>query len=221
MSKKNDVVRARAFKCFDEGFSPYQIRNSFDVAQKTLYLWFEDWKNLRDNPPVAEDKQEIIPTTKERVAAIQSEWENWNEWAEGTSQEICHDNSDLRSRAKDLLLRELSHDYDLNFRAISTLNNLLDSLEKRLYQWGQIENLNINKAFKRLETEGYLVTDPNVLEVEETEISEAETLSSQRFLSTKERLEFINLCHNKGVDPNKMARSLMLDFKKKMEAQNG
>ena len=212
MTKKNDLAKLKAFRCFAEGLSPYQIRNNFDVAQKTIYLWHDEWKKSQGD---------VLPTTKEQVQAIQCEWENWGKWAEGTSQEICTDNADLRSRAKDLLLRELSHDYDLNFRAISTLNNLLDSLEKRLYQWGQVENLNINKAFKRLETEGYLVQDPNLLESSENEISEAETLASQRFLSTKERLEFMNLCQSKGIDPNKMARSLMLDFKKKMEVSSG
>lgn len=207
-----DILRQKAFNLFSSGLQPWQILDKFDVSKKTIYNWYNDWKELQD---------QLIPVSKEQVSSLKEEWQDWDKWANATSQEICNDNSDLRSRAKDLLLRELSHDYDLNFRAISTLNNLLDSLEKRLYQWGQVENLNINKAFKRLETEGYLVQDPNLLEVSENQESEAETLASQRFLSTKERLEFMNLCQAKGIDPNKMARSLMLDFKKKMEASNG
>ena len=163
MSKSEE--RLRIFELFRRGISVSEVAKTSKIPQRTLYRWYEQWKSKEDK----EDKEEDSPIINEVVREVKSQVENQlnvnfnDDWINvATKQSIEHSlvNGQIARALSNILIKEIQKS-DINYRAVNALSSSISIHSKLHREYGMFYLLDINKAFKLIENEGYTVTDVN------------------------------------------------------------
>jgi hypothetical protein len=161
MSKSEE--RLRIFELFRRGISVSEVSKTSKIPQRTLYRWYEQWKSK-------EDKEEDSPIINEVVKEVKQSTENQlnnvnfnDDWADIASKEsIEHSlvNGRIARALSNILIKEIQKS-DINYRAVGALSASINIHSKLHREYGLFYLLDINKAFKLIENEGYTITDVN------------------------------------------------------------
>lgn len=160
-------AKQQAKRMFSENFEPPEVADTINVNLRTVQRWFADWKS--ENVVEPENLEYILSAAVESVeiankaphlGAVTKSSGNWYEAATELAEELLRDNGKIRRKLTELLTSQLDKP-ELNIR-------LLQGLSQSVVRHSQIEIgvaslslLGINRAFKTIENEGYIVIDPN------------------------------------------------------------
>jgi predicted transcriptional regulator len=160
MSKSEE--RLRIFELFRRGISVSEVAKTSKIPQRTLYRWYSDWRESK--------KEEDTPIINEVVKEVKSQVENQlnnidfnDDWADIASKEsIEHSlvNGRIARALSNILIKEIQKS-DINYRAVNALSSSISIHSKLHREYGLFYLLDINKAFKLIENEGYTITDAN------------------------------------------------------------
>ena len=157
--------KLKIFELFRKGVTVTELEKTSTVNRRTLYRWFSEWKSKEDK----EDKEEATPLINEVVREVKQATEsqlniNFNDdWANIASKEsIEHSlvNGRIARALSNILIKEIQKQ-DLNYRAINALSASINIHSKLHREYGLFYLLDINKAFKLIENEGYTISDAN------------------------------------------------------------
>jgi hypothetical protein len=160
MANKED--KARIWQLLDKGISIGEIEKTSKTPRRTLYRWYSDWRENK--------KEEDTPIINEVVKEVKSQVENQlksidfnDDWANIASKEsIEHSlvNGRIARALSNILIKEIQKP-DINYRAMNALSASINIHSKLHREYGLFYLLDINKAFKLIENEGYTITDVN------------------------------------------------------------
>ena len=159
MANKED--KARIWQLLDKGISIGEIEKTSKIPRRTLFRWYADWRESK--------KEEATPLINEVVKEVKNQVENQlnvnfnDDWANIASKEsIEHSlvNGRIARALSNILIKEIQKQ-DINYRAINALSASINIHSKLHREYGLFYLLDINKAFKLIENEGYTITDAN------------------------------------------------------------
>jgi transposase-like protein len=161
MANKED--KARIWQLLDKGISINEIEKTCKTPRRTLYRWYGEW---RENKEVREDNSpivsEVVAETKKQVES-QLEIDFRDDWVNVAGKESikhCICNGQIAKALSNILIKEIQQS-DINYRAVSALSASISIHSKLHREYGMFYLLDINKAAKMLESEGYEVSDPS------------------------------------------------------------
>jgi transposase-like protein len=164
MSKSEE--RLRIFELFRRGISVSEVAKTSKIPQRTLYRWYEQWKSKEDK----EDKEEATPLINEVVQKTKESTEKElnnidfkDDWINVVGRESMQHslvNGQIAKALSNILIKEIQKS-DINYRAINALSASINIHSKLHREYGLFYLLDINKAFKLIENEGYTITDAN------------------------------------------------------------
>ena len=160
MANKED--KARIWQLLDKGISIGEIEKTSKTPRRTLFRWYSEWRENKeekeDNSPIV---SEVVKESKVQTEA-QLEIEFNDDWvAVASKQSIkhCLVNGQIAKALSNILIKEIQQS-DINYRAVSALSASISIHSKLHREYGMFYLLDINKAAKMLESEGYTVSDP-------------------------------------------------------------
>lgn len=152
--------KLKIFELFRKGVTVTELEKTSTVNRRTLYRWFSEWKSK-------EDKEEDSPIINEVVKEVKSQVENQlnvnfnDDWINvATKQSIEHSlvNGQIARALSNILIKEIQKS-DINYRAINALSSSISIHSKLHREYGLFYLLDINKAFKLIENEGYIISE--------------------------------------------------------------
>jgi transposase-like protein len=155
--------KLKIFELFRKGVTVTELEKTSTVNRRTLYRWFSEWKSKEDK----EDKEEATPLINEVVREVKQATEsqlniNFNDdWVNvATKQSIEHSlvNGQIARALSNILIKEIQKS-DINYRAINALSSSISIHSKLHREYGLFYLLDINKAFKLIENEGYIISE--------------------------------------------------------------
>lgn len=155
MANKED--KARIWQLLDKGVSIGEIEKTSKTPRRTLYRWYSDWRESKkeDEPPIINEAVKEVKNQVENQLNV-----NFNDdWASvATKQSIEHSlvNGQIARALSNILIKEIQKK-DLNYRAIGALSASISVHSKLHREYGLFYLLDINKAFKLIENEGYSI----------------------------------------------------------------
>lgn len=161
MANKED--KARIWQLLDKGISIGEIEKTSKTPRRTLFRWYEQW---RDNKAPKEDNAPLISEViKETKSQTESQLEidfndDWANVALKQSIKHCLVNGQIAKALSNILIKEIQQS-DINYRAVSALSASISIHSKLHREYGMFYLLDVNKAAKMLESEGYIVSDPS------------------------------------------------------------
>lgn len=161
MANKED--KARIWQLLDKGISIGEIEKTSKTPRRTLFRWYEQW---RENKAPKEDNTPLISeVVKETKSQTESQLEidfndDWANVALKQSIKHCLVNGQIAKALSNILIKEIQQS-DINYRAVSALSASISIHSKLHREYGMFYLLDVNKAAKMLESEGYTVTDPS------------------------------------------------------------
>lgn len=168
MPKTRTNDKLRIFDLFRRGIKIKDIAQTCNVSSKTLYRWWDEWKNnYSDQPHKEEDtkpleaKIEAIQKASVSESKLELELEkiNWIDFANKQSLEACIANGLIRKNLSEILLEEINKQ-DINYRALSILSNCINVHSKLEREYGLYDTvLNPDKAMTLLTSMGYSVRE--------------------------------------------------------------
>lgn len=165
MSKSEE--RLRIFELFRRGISVSEVAKTSKIPQRTLYRWYEQWKNKEDKENKEEDTPIINEVVEKTKQATENELNNIDfrdDWINVVGREsIQHSlvHGQISKALSNILIKEIQKS-DINYRAINALSSSISIHSKLHREYGLFYLLDINKAFKLIENEGYsIITDVN------------------------------------------------------------
>lgn len=157
MSKSEEKLRI--FELFRRGISVSEVAKTSKIPERTLYRWFKDFQNNQVVSPIKEAVQEVKSQVENQLNNV-----NFNDdWVSvATKQSIEHSlvNGQIARALSNILIKEIQKS-DINYRAINALSASISIHSKLHREYGLFYLLDINKAFKLIENEGYIITDAN------------------------------------------------------------
>ncbi len=159
MANKED--KARIWQLLDKGISIGEIEKTSKIPRRTLFRWYADWRESK--------KEDESPIINEVVKEVKNQVENQlninfnDDWVNVASKEsIEHSlvNGRIARALSNILIKEIQKS-DINYRAINALSASINIHSKLHREYGLFYLLDINKAFKLIENEGYVITDAN------------------------------------------------------------
>jgi hypothetical protein len=161
MANKED--KARIWQLLDKGISIGEIEKTCKTPRRTLYRWYGEWRDNKapkdDNTPVI---SEVVTETKKQVES-QLEIDFRDDWANVASKQSikhCIINGQIAKALSNILINEIQQT-DINYRAVSALSSSIAIHSKLHREYGHFDLLNINKAIKMVESEGYEISNPS------------------------------------------------------------
>ena len=161
MANKED--KSRIWQLLDKGISIGEIEKTSKTPRRTLFRWYEQWRENKevraDNSPVI---SEVVAETKKQVES-QLEIDFRDDWVNVASKESirhCICNGQIAKALSNILIKEIQQS-DINYRAVNALSASINIHSKLHREYGLFYLLDINKAFKLIENEGYAITDVN------------------------------------------------------------
>jgi hypothetical protein len=155
--------KLKIFELFRKGVTVTELEKTSSINRRTLYRWFSEWKSK-------EDKEEDSPIINEVVKEVKQATENQlnnidfrDDWINVVGREsIQHSlvNGQIAKALSNILIKEIQKS-DINYRAINALSSSISIHSKLHREYGLFYLLDINKAFKLIENEGYTITDVN------------------------------------------------------------
>ena len=161
MSKADEKLRI--FELFRKGVSVVELEKTTSINRRTLYRWF---KEFQDNQESKEDNLPIISqVVKETKVQTESQLEidfseDWATVASKQSLKHCICNGQIAKALSNILIKEIQQQ-DINYRAVSALSASINVHSRLHREYGMFYLLDINKAAKMLESEGYIVSSPS------------------------------------------------------------
>jgi hypothetical protein len=160
MAHKED--KARIWQLLDKGISIGEIEKTSKTPRRTLFRWYADWRESKkeDDSPII---NEVVQKTKESTENELNSVDFRDDWINVVGREsIQHSlvNGQIAKALSNILIKEIQKS-DINYRAINALSSSISIHSKLHREYGLFYLLDINKAFKLIENEGYTITDVN------------------------------------------------------------
>lgn len=161
MANKED--KARIWQLLDKGISIGEIEKTAKTARRTLYRWYSEWREARevkegDTHVISETIKEVKQTTESQIEVDFND--DWVRVASKQSIKHCLVNGQIAKALSNILIKEIQQN-DINYRAISALSASISIHSKLHREYGMFYLLDINKAAKMLESEGYIILNPS------------------------------------------------------------
>ncbi|MBE9233320.1 helix-turn-helix domain-containing protein [Cuspidothrix issatschenkoi LEGE 03284] len=159
MSKSEE--RLRIFELFRRGISVSEVSKTSKIPQRTLYRWYEQWKSKEDKEEDSPIINEVVQKTKQATENELNSVDFRDDWINVVGREsIQHSlvNGQIAKALSNILIKEIQKQ-DLNYRAINALSASISIHSKLHREYGLFYLLDINKAFKLIENEGYMITE--------------------------------------------------------------
>jgi hypothetical protein len=162
MANKED--KARIWALLDKGVSIGEIEKTAKTPRRTLYRWYGEWRDKQapkeDNAPII---REVVAKVEKQVES-QLEIDFRDDWANVASKQSikhCIINGQIARALSNILIGEIQKPSDdINYRAVSALSGSIAIHSKLHREYGHFDLLNINKAIKMVEAEGYTIHNP-------------------------------------------------------------
>jgi hypothetical protein len=160
MAHKED--KARIWQLLDKGISIGEIEKTSKTPRRTLYRWYSDWRESKkeEDTPII---NEVVQKTKESTENELNSVDFRDDWINVVGREsIQHSlvNGQIAKALSNILIKEIQKS-DINYRAVNALSSSISIHSKLHREYGLFYLLDINKAFKLIENEGYTITDVN------------------------------------------------------------
>jgi hypothetical protein len=160
MAHKED--KARIWQLLDKGVSIGEIEKTSKIPRRTLFRWYADWrenKKEEDTPIINEVVEKAKQSTENELNNIdfKDDWINVV-GRESIQHSLVH--GQISKALSNILIKEIQKQ-DINYRAINALSASINIHSKLHREYGLFYLLDINKAFKLIENEGYIITDVN------------------------------------------------------------
>lgn len=161
MANKED--KARIWQLLDKGISIGEIEKTSKIPRRTIFRWYSEWRENKaakeDNAPVI--SQAISETKVQTESQLEIDFnDDWANVATKQSIKHCLVNGQIAKALSNILIKEIQQS-DINYRAVSALSASISIHSKLHREYGMFYLLDVNKAAKMLESEGYEVTDPS------------------------------------------------------------
>jgi transposase-like protein len=160
MAKSEEKLRI--FELFRKGISVADVAKTSKTPERTLYRWYKEYQDSQESK---KDTPVIGRVVKETRSQSESQLEiDFNEdWANVATKESikhCICNGQIAKALSNILIKEIQQS-DINYRAISALSASISIHSKLHREYGMFYLLDINKAAKMLESEGYIILNPS------------------------------------------------------------
>lgn len=162
--------KLEAVKLFDENFWPPEVSDTLHINLRTVQRWFAEWRsNSQKNVVEPENLEYIVSAAVESVeiinkaphlGAVTKSSGNWYEAATELAEELLRDHGRIRRKLTELLTSQLDKP-ELNIRLLQGLSQSVVRHSEIEIGVASLSLLDINRAFKTVENEGYIVIDPN------------------------------------------------------------
>ena len=158
--------KLKIFELFRKGVTVTELEKTSSINRRTLYRWFSEWKskeekeNKKDEPPIINEVvQEVKKSTESQLNNInfRDDWINVV-GRESIEHSLVH--GQISKALSNILIKEIQKQ-DINYRAVNALSSSISIHSKLHREYGLFYLLDINKAFKLIENEGYIITDVN------------------------------------------------------------
>ena len=153
--------KLRIFELFRKGVSVVELEKTTNVNRRTLYRWYKEYQENKeeDNSPII---GEVVVETKKQVESqLEIDFnDDWVNIASKQSIKHCLVNGQIAKALSNILIKEIQQS-DINYRAVSALSASISIHSKLHREYGMFYLLDVNKAAKMLESEGYIVSDPS------------------------------------------------------------
>lgn len=158
--------KLRIFELFRKGVSVVELEQTTNINRRTLYRWYKEYQENKEEEKEKENNLPVISQVVEEVK-VQTESQleidfrdDWVAVASKQSIKHCLVNGQIAKALSNILIKEIQQS-DINYRAVSALSASISIHSKLHREYGMFYLLDINKAAKMLESEGYEVTDPS------------------------------------------------------------
>jgi transposase-like protein len=160
MAKSEEKLRI--FELFRKNISVADVAKTSKTPERTLYRWYKEYQDSQESK---KDTPVIGRVVKEARSQSESQLEiDFNEdWANVATKESikhCICNGQIAKALSNILIKEIQQS-DINYRAISALSASISIHSKLHRDYGMFYLLDINKAAKMLESEGYIILNPS------------------------------------------------------------
>ena len=160
MAKSEEKLRI--FELFRKNISVADVAKTSKTPERTLYRWYKEYQDSQESK---KDTPVIGRVVKEARSQSESQLEiDFNEdWANVATKESikhCICNGQIAKALSNILIKEIQQS-DINYRAISALSASISIHSKLHREYGMFYLLDINKAAKMLESEGYIILNPS------------------------------------------------------------
>ena len=160
MAKSEEKLRI--FELFRKGISVADVAKTSKTPERTLYRWYKEYQDSQESK---KDTPVIGRVVKETRSQSESQLEidfndDWVSVASKESIKHCICNGQIAKALSNILIKEIQQS-DINYRAISALSASINVHSRLHRDYGMFYLLDINKAAKMLESEGYIVSSPS------------------------------------------------------------
>ena len=157
MTKENEKLRV--FQLFKKGVTVPEVAKTSSINKRTLYRWYKEFEDSETKKPIKEAVQEVKQSTENQLNNIDFR-DDWINVVGRESIEHSLVNGQIARALSNILIKEIQKS-DINYRAINALSASINIHSKLHREYGLFYLLDINKAFKLIENEGYTITDAN------------------------------------------------------------
>lgn len=160
MTKKDE--KAKIWELFKKGISVAELEKTSSINRRTLYRWYSEYQGSQDKEDSSPIVSEVVKETKSQTES-QLEIDFNDDWVNVASKQSikhCLVNGQIAKALSNILIKEIQQS-DINYRAVSALSASISIHSKLHREYGMFYLLDVNKAAKMLESEGYIVSDPS------------------------------------------------------------
>lgn len=151
--------KLRIFELFRKGVTVPEVAKTCKTPERTLYRWFREYQDSLTMQPIKEAVKEVKVQVEKELNDIdfQDDWVNV-----ATKQSISHClvNGKIAEELSTILLNEIQQP-DINYRAVSALSSSINVHSRLHREYGMFYLLDPNIALKKLESEGFEVSNPS------------------------------------------------------------
>ena len=156
MAKSEEKLRI--FELFRKGISVADVAKTSKTPERTLYRWYKEYQDSQESK---KDTPVIGRVVEETRSQLEIDFnENWANVATKENIKHCICNGQIAKALSNILIKEIQQS-DINYRAISALSASISIHSKLHREYGMFHLLDINKAAKMLESEGYIILNPS------------------------------------------------------------
>lgn len=164
-------AKVKAFELFSNNLWPPDVAAQLKINIRTAQRWFIEWKtvNVADSQTpdpsanIAVESRQVIdqtPHLSTLKAKGVSEWSSdWEQMAIALSDELLLHHGKIRRKLSQMLAEETQKS-DVNTRVLTTLSQSICRHSEIEISVANLSLLNLDRAFKVLDSYGYIVINP-------------------------------------------------------------
>jgi hypothetical protein len=154
--------KLKIFELFKKGVTVPELEKTSTVNRRTLYRWFKEYQasceQKEDLQPISETVKEIKSQIEVQLDGINFQ-DDWVNVATAQSVKHCIVNGQIAEELASILLNEIKQP-EINYRAVSALSSSINVHSRLHREYGMFYMLDVNKAIKMVESEGYIIQNP-------------------------------------------------------------